>query len=244
MSPIFTVFWLSLITVLATGLGAIPFFFVKHISKHVSGIFHAVAAGLMLGATVQLILEGLHDGWIQIIIGILAGVALIYVSGRILSGNSFSFTDVVSKKPNHNRLIFLIGILFVHSFAEGVSIGVSFGETLAFGLLISISLAIHNIPEGLAISLALFAKGYSPWHCMWWSIFSSIPQVLAAVPAFLFVEAFHPILPYGLGFAAGAMGWIIFADLIPEAREELPSAQALGITALSAFALLAIGFLI
>jgi zinc transporter ZupT len=55
---------------------------------------------------------------------------------------------------------------------------------------------------------------------IWWSIFSSLPQPLMAIPAFLFVETFREYLPFGLGFAAGAMIWMVFADLVPEALEK------------------------
>lgn len=56
-----------------------------------------------------------------------------------------------------------------------------------------------------------------------WNIVSSLPQPIMAVPAFLFVTAFAPLLPVGLGFAAGAMGWMIFAEMIPESREHAPT---------------------
>lgn len=63
-----------------------------------------------------------------------------------------------------------------------------------------------------------------------WSVFSSLPQLLMAVPAFLFVEFFRPVLPYGLGFAAGAMIWMVFSELTPDALEDT-SSNVVGIVA-------------
>jgi zinc transporter ZupT len=60
-------------------------------------------------------------------------------------------------------------------------------------------------------------KGASILVCAGWSIFSSLPQPLMAVPAFVFVDLFRPLLPYGLGFAAGAMVFMVFLELLPEA---------------------------
>lgn len=59
-----------------------------------------------------------------------------------------------------------------------------------------------------------------------WSIFSSLPQPLMAVPAFLFVLAFKPWLPVGLGFAAGAMIWMVFSELLPESYEKTKPVNA------------------
>ena len=97
----------------------------------------------------------------------------------------------------------------VHSFSEGVGVGVSFGGGEALGAFITAAIAVHNIPEGLAISLVLVPRGVTVWRAAGWSVFSSLPQPLMAVPAFLLVEWFEPVLPIGLGFAGGAMVWMV-----------------------------------
>jgi zinc transporter ZupT len=101
-------------------------------------------------------------------------------------------------------------------------VGVSYGGGEKLGLLITLAIAIHNIPEGLAISLVLVPRGATVRSAAGWSVFSSLPQPLIAPLAYLFVEQFKPFLPVGLGFAAGAMIWMVFSELLPEAIHDAP----------------------
>jgi len=97
---------------------------------------------------------------------------------------------------------------------------VSFGSgEMTLAVLLTIAIAIHNVPEGLTVSLPLRAEGFSGWSCIWWSIFTSLPQPLLAVPAALAVAFFRPLVPIGFGFAAGAMGFLVVSEMIPEAVE-------------------------
>jgi len=115
--------------------------------------------------------------------------------------------------------LLILAVMTLHSFSEGVAVGVAFGGGETLATLITVAIAVHNVPEGLAISAVLRPRGSSLAACAGWSVFSSLPQPLMAVPAFLFVEAFRPVLPYGLGFAAGAMVFMVFLELLPEAYE-------------------------
>lgn len=78
---------------------------------------------------------------------------------------------------------------------------------------------VHNIPEGLAVSMVLSSKGVSPRRAMLWSIITSLPQPLVAVPAYMFAETFTKFLPLCMGFAAGCMIWMVFAELLPDSLE-------------------------
>jgi zinc transporter ZupT len=91
---------------------------------------------------------------------------------------------------------------------------------LEFGFLVALVIAVHNIPEGIAISLPLRARGVSVLHCVYYSVLSSFPQPLAAIPAVIAVSFFQGLLPAGLGFAAGAMIFLVIAELLPESLEE------------------------
>jgi len=105
------------------------------------------------------------------------------------------------------------------------------------GVSITTAIAIHNTPEGLAICLVLMPRATSVEKASLWSIFTSLPQPPMAVPAYVFVRMFEPLLPVGLGFAAGAMIWMVFAELIPDALKSAASGsigitEALALTAL------------
>ena len=65
-----------------------------------------------------------------------------------------------------------------------------------------------------------------------------------AVPAFLFVVLFEPLLPVGLGFAGGAMIWMVFSELIPDALEETQSNIVAVVVTLAVAAMVAFQFLI
>jgi len=225
------VFFYAMITAVATGLGALPFFLFKNITRSWLGISNAVASGLMLAASFGLIYEGLDYDWWYTFIGIIVGLVFIIISQQLLDHYDDQFAVENLSQADSSKMLLIIGIMTLHSFTEGVSVGVSFSGSLDLGLFITTAIAVHNIPEGLAISLVLIPRGVSPLKAMGWSIFSSLPQPLMAVPAFLFVEIFREYLPMGLGFAGGAMIWMVFAELVPDALEDNdPSPVATAIT--------------
>lgn len=77
------------------------------------------------------------------------------------------------------KVVLVIGIMTLHSFGEGSGVGVSFAGSKGFsqGLLVTLAIAVHNIPEGLAVSMVLASRGVSPQNAMLWSIITSLPQV-------------------------------------------------------------------
>ncbi len=216
-----TVFVAALATAFATGLGALPLVFVRSAGRLVLGASNAVASGVMLAACVTLSLEGAHRGIGRTTLGVAGGIVFVLVTTRYLDKDR-GRTMGSLRGEDARRALLIVGVMTVHSAAEGIGIGAAFGGGATFGLVIAIAIAIHNIPEGLAISLVLVPRGTSVRAAAGWSIFSSLPQPLLAVPAFLFVDAFASILPIGLGFAAGAMAWMVVAELLPEALAMAP----------------------
>jgi len=264
------VFIAGLITALATGLGAIPFFFVAEFSDRWNVALWGIASGIMVSASLfGLVNEGLayaSNGLPTLLIGgLIAGVVLVEVADRVLEwadvgGHDHDSThddvatatvddeevlpDGEGAAHNHDhpidleafaegdlkKLVLILGILTVHSFPEGVAVGVSFAELGLEGgigvlglsvpllaIFMTIAISIHNIPEGTAIAIPMRAMGLSKWRMVGAAVFSSLPQPIGAVIAFVFVRWAESFLPFGFGFAAGAMIYLVLTEFIPEA---------------------------
>lgn len=216
---VWTVFLYALLTAMATGLGALPFAVFKKFRRKYLGISNAVAAGLMITASFSLIYEGLAYDLLRTMVGVLVGLGFIILSHELLHGHEDIHLGILSGVDARKALM-IVGVMVAHSFAEGIGVGVSFGGGERFGTFISLAIAVHNIPEGLAVALVMVPRGISWLWAGLWAIFTSLPQPLMAVPSYLFVEVFRPFLPVGLGFAAGAMLWIAFSELLSDALED------------------------
>ncbi|XP_074975292.1 zinc transporter ZIP11 isoform X5 [Caretta caretta] len=123
------------------------------------------------------------------------------------------------------RIMLLILAVTIHNIPEGLAVGVGFGAvgksasaTFESARNLAIGIGIQNFPEGLAVSLPLRGAGFSTWRAFWYGQLSGMVEPLAGVfGAFAMVLA-EPLLPYALGFAAGAMVYVVMDDIIPEAQ--------------------------
>ena len=235
----YTVLLLAALTALATGLGALPFIIFRRPTRTWLALSNAIASGLMIAASFALLYEGLEAGLVRVVAGALAGVIFMAVISRALHDHGQLELGQL-QGADALKALMIVGVMTLHSVTEGVGVGVSFAGGEKLGVFITTAIAVHNIPEGLAISLILIPRGEPVWRAGWWSIFSSLPQPLLAVPAFIFVEAFRPFLPVGLGFAGGAMIWMVFSELVPEALEDASSSAVATTVTLSLMAM--IGF--
>lgn len=221
------VFLMGCISCLCTGLGAIPALWVPHAAGKARGMSSAIAAGMMLGASLfSLAAKGMSLGGfsgLQTLAGMVLGGLLVHGVGAGLQRPGQS--------SRRGALLFLV--MLIHSIPEGIAVGVAFAtEEVRFGWTVALAISVHNIPEGVAVSLALAAEGAGFWKCFWMSVLTSLPQAVLAVPAFLAAWMFRPLLPGGLGLAAGAMIYLVMRELLPQALEESgPGGTAAGVLA-------------
>jgi len=223
------IYWTSLtgiISCLATGLGAIPVHFLKNDSKRLRSLSAAFASGMMISAAVfSLAQEGISLRTkfplapYEVILGLLLGAAFFWWTSLFVESQHLEHHSLAQGISQKGILMFIA--MFIHSIPEGIAIGVGFATgNFHFGLIMAIAIGVHNIPEGIAVSLPLKKDGASTVKCAWASILTSVPQPILAAPAALLGWFFEPVLGIGLGFAGGAMIYLVIAEMLPEAIEE------------------------
>jgi ZIP family zinc transporter len=217
---------------LACGLGVLPLM-IKGIDpvKH-TGVGYGLAGGLMFAASVyNLILPGLdlgNNGWdfsdlLPIIAGIVLGSIFMTIVEKHLHQEASEKESQRSKRWGGRTGLLVLLAMTVHSIPEGVAVGVGYTSDAVgapgadLGPTLALAIAIHNIPEGLAVAIPLRSAGVSLPRCFAAAVFTSIPQPIASVPAVLLSWFFQPLMPLLMGFAAGAMIFLIILELIPEA---------------------------
>jgi len=239
----------GLLASLACGLGVLPLMIKGLDPKKHTGLGYATAAGLMFAASVyNLILPGLDlgdAGWqvrdvLPILLGVGLGAAFLSISDRYLdhSPTDLKSADRLARWGGRTGLLVFL-TMTVHSIPEGVAVGVGYTSdavpeagTSALGPTLALAIAIHNIPEGLDVGIPLRSAGASMPKCFVAAFLTSLPQPVAAIPAVALAWFFQPLMPMLMGFAAGAMIFLVVLELIPDALDtESPQHIAWAFTA-------------
>jgi ZIP family zinc transporter len=210
----------SLAAGLATGVGALPVLFVKKISDRLLDVLLGFSAGVMLAATsFSLIVPAidLSGPWV-VVIGLALGAVVLHLIDRFIP----HFHPILGAEGPPSRLsrvwLFVLAIT-IHNFPEGLAVGVSFGGgDVAAGLVIAMAIGLQNMPEGLAVALPLVREGYSRPKALWYGTLTGLVEPVGGLLGVALVSIFHPVLPWALAFAAGAMLFVVSDEMIPESH--------------------------
>ncbi|WP_036247094.1 ZIP family metal transporter [Methylobacter sp. BBA5.1] len=238
-------FFASILAGLATGLGALPALFFKNISTNLFNTMLGAAAGVMLAATAfSLLVPGMDygnliwpgNGIYVVSIGMLVGGLFLHYADRQLPHVHFD-TIADAQLTSLNKIWLFIIAITIHNFPEGMSVGVSFGSgEIKNGVILAVAIALQNIPEGLAVALPLVGLGYNRWKAIGIATVTGLVEPVGGLLGITMVTLFEPVLPIAMGFAAGAMLFVISEEIIPETHSNGRSRYA-------TFALM-IGFII
>ncbi|HAQ06238.1 MAG TPA: ZIP family metal transporter [Bacillus bacterium] len=209
------------ISSMATGAGALPILFLNKVSSKLKSLLLGYASGIMMAATTfSLIPEALKPSNIYVLTaGMLLGTFVlnwINTKTENLDTEDVKFLSGIDKKT----LVIILAIT-LHNLPEGLSVGVSYGaghENL--GGIIAIAIGLQNAPEGFLVGIYLIHLKISKLKAFLIATFTGGVEIITGVIGYFLASEVEGLVPYGLSFAAGAMLFVIYKELIPESQED------------------------
>lgn len=236
LDPALTVLAFSSLAAFSAALGVVPQAVSGRLPLSALGWGNALAAGLMLGVAYSLLAAG-PDGQIwQLGGGALLGMAFVRLAHIGTGTEGMDLNRVDEMGPAYGYQVVLVNTL--HGAYEGVAIGAAMLVSLPFGISMAVALAIHNIPEAMVLNAILAGRGVRPRHAAGLVVATNANQVLVSVVVFTVAGALPALLPWALGFAAGALVYLLLVELLPE------SYQQSGHTSIALVALLAMAMVV
>ena len=246
MNPIINaIIGISLIFICTTVGSALVFFFRKRkISPVINEIIIGFAGGIMLSASIfSLINPALQSeisympSWLVVAISVLLGAIFLWGIDKLvphLHVIENQEEGLPSRNINKTGKMFLA--VTIHNIPEGLSVGIAYGVALALlkddpndaaglaslagALSLSIGIGIQNIPEGTAVAMPIQMETGKSGKAFVFGMLSGIVEPISAVIGLFLAYFISPIMPWALGFAAGAMIYVIIEEMVPEAKGE------------------------
>jgi zinc transporter, ZIP family len=245
---------LSLVAGLGTSIGGL-IAVLRRPGRRSFGFLMGIAAGVMISlAFLELVNRAWElKGYLVATIGFGAGALFMFMLDFLAPHMRFGETEVRTRKRhrrpdpcdcpdqptsrrarwgrgfrrrNHitNPKLLRTGILLtigitIHNIPEGIAVGAGYMHQPEFGLFIAMAIMLHNIPEGIATALPLCKSGMCKWDSFRAAALSGLSEPVGAVVAALFLTSFTELVPYALAFAGGVMVFITLDELLPVARE-------------------------
>ena len=218
----------------ATAAGALPALFIRKIPQSVEDTMLGLAAGMMLAASAfSLFPAGLEAGLEltsskmagagTVVLGMALGVMLMLCLEKLVphihyeAGQGMLVSGNVSDGERFHRMWLFIFAMALHNLPEGMAIGVSFARgDMQVGLPLTTAIVLQNIPEGLVVALVLRSAGVSRIISVLLSGATGLLELFGALLGVGLTSGLAISYPVGLGLAGGAMIFIVSHEVIPE----------------------------
>ncbi len=235
LNPVLQALAATLFTWGLTAAGAAVVFVTRKENRTILDIMLGFTAGVMLAASFWSLLlpaielaDGSRLAWLPAATGFCLGALFLRVADLMLPHLHLRAPLAEAEGPptNWQRTTLLVLAITLHNIPEGLAVGVAFGAaahglpaaTVASATALALGIGIQNFPEGLAVSMPLRREGVSSLRSFWYGQLSGMVEPVAGVIGAAAVLTARPLLPYALGFAAGAMIFVVIEEVIPEAQ--------------------------
>lgn len=222
-----------LIPFAGTTLGSAMVFFMRgELNPRVNRALEGFAAGVMVAASIWSLLipameqsEGMGQlSFFPAAAGFWLGILFLLLLDHLIPHLHMDADRPEGPKSSLKNTTMMVLAVTLHNIPEGMAVGVVYAAfvsgkseiTAAAAFALALGIAIQNFPEGAIISLPLHAEGESRKKAFVNGTLSGIVEPIGAVITILAANLIIPVLPYLLGFAAGAMMYVVVEELIPE----------------------------
>jgi ZIP family zinc transporter len=229
MQDMFEILWISMIAGLATTLGSLLVLLFGKPQERILSSFLAGAGGVMLAVVC---LDLLPNAWkigppLQVGLGFALGCLFMFLADLRLNVTNNPLP--LSRRQRLKKIGLLIATgIALHDLPEGMAIAVSREAAPGLGLLIAFAITLHNFPEGMATAAPLKMAQIRWWKILLLNIGIAFFTPLGALLGLLALAGAQNSLAFFLALAAGAMTFLVFAELIPLSREQHPYYALLG----------------
>ncbi len=218
---IYQILYESLIAGLATLLGALIVLSLGKPGERQLSVLLGFAAGVMTAVVVlDLLPSALHYGnWLTVCSGFLGGLVFMFILDNIITLLSGILPEQSGSQRRFLKMGYLIAVgIALHDLPEGIAIAVGYTAQEHLGFLITLAIGLHNIPEGMATAAPLVMGGKSLRAILLTNLFISLFTPAGAALGLIIMHLTPGLVCLMLALAAGAMIFIVKNELWPEAH--------------------------
>ena len=205
-----------------TTLGGILGVIIKKNSNKFLSFILSFASGLMMSIICfDLIPEALGISNISnIFLGLIIGIIMMIFCDILVDKK---FNKSVRFEGNKNSLLktgIIVSLgLAIHNFPEGLAIGSGLEASMKLGLSLAIAICLHDVPEGISMAVPMKNGGVSSLKVIIYVILSGVTTGIGAFFGAIVGSISEQVISMCLSFAAGAMLYIVSGELIPESNK-------------------------
>lgn len=229
--PVLYAFTAGMVGFLATSVGSLPGFFLNKLSLKTENVMLGTSAGMMLAAAIfSLLLPSIEASdklfqnhtiaMLWVIFGMFLGVFML-LGIHAITPHEHLTTGKEGLEMNVNAGIWLFVLaIIIHNVPEGLALGISFAaEDTDIGIPFTAAIALQDMPEGLAVVLALCRTGISRLRAVSVGVLSGLMEPIGALLGVSLTSQLGYVYPLGLALSAGAMIFVVSHEVIPETHK-------------------------